>query len=265
MWSLSFQKNPPLPPLAGKAPIASPSCPSYMATSDPNSGLADWADLYGHNQGLMMPATTMRQPASMPDLTVVNTATSASGMTGPTNSPPSNMEASRIGKSPRRRSRASRRAPVTLLNTDTSNFRAMVQQFTGIPSGPYSSGSLPGSSSGSGPTISFGLDFSAPAVRPSGAVMSFGQLQQQQYQRQPPFQEQVFSSQQQPPRQEQQQYQYGGNMFTPGELNSNNNGNNDMFIHGFANDSMFVDGMSDRMMSKAANSATNINGDGYFG
>ncbi|KAJ4747846.1 VQ motif family protein [Rhynchospora pubera] len=237
-----------------------------MATSDPNSGLADWAELYGHNQGLMMPATTMRQPSSMPDLTVINTATSGSGMTGPTNSPPSNMEASRVGKSPRRRSRASRRAPVTLLNTDTSNFRAMVQQFTGIPSGPYSSGSLPGSSSASGPTISFGLDFSAP-VRPSGAVMSFGQLQPQQYQRQPPFQEQVFSSQQQPPRQEQQQqqYQYGGNMFTPGEFNSNNNGNNDMFIHGYANDGMFVDGMSDRMMPKAANSATNINGDGYFG
>ncbi|XP_042038547.1 VQ motif-containing protein 22-like [Salvia splendens] len=33
----------------------------------------------------------------------------------------------------RRRSRASRRTPTTLLNTDTTNFRAMVQQFTGIP------------------------------------------------------------------------------------------------------------------------------------
>ncbi|KVH89645.1 VQ-like protein [Cynara cardunculus var. scolymus] len=31
----------------------------------------------------------------------------------------------------RRRSRASRKTPTTLLNTDTSNFRAMVQQFTG--------------------------------------------------------------------------------------------------------------------------------------
>ncbi|XP_042041156.1 VQ motif-containing protein 22-like [Salvia splendens] len=33
----------------------------------------------------------------------------------------------------RRRSRASRRTPTTLLNTDTTNFRAMVQQFTGSP------------------------------------------------------------------------------------------------------------------------------------
>ncbi|XP_020575578.1 VQ motif-containing protein 22-like, partial [Phalaenopsis equestris] len=38
---------------------------------------------------------------------------------------------------PRKRSRASRRAPTTLLNTDTANFRAMVQQFTGVPTGPY--------------------------------------------------------------------------------------------------------------------------------
>ncbi|KAI3814291.1 hypothetical protein L1987_19042 [Smallanthus sonchifolius] len=31
----------------------------------------------------------------------------------------------------RRRSRASRKTPTTLLNTDTTNFRAMVQRFTG--------------------------------------------------------------------------------------------------------------------------------------
>lgn len=228
-----------------------------MATSDPNSSLADWNELYGnHNQGMMVPGATLRQQSSMPDLTTVNTATSGS--------PPShaNTEAARVGKSPRRRSRASRRAPVTLLNTDTSNFRAMVQQFTGIPSGPYSSSGLPGSSSGSGPTISFGLDFSTP-VRPSGGVMSFGQLQPQQYQRQTPFQEQVFASQQQ----QQQQYQYG-NMFTTGEYSSNNhnnNGDNNMYIDGYANDAVFVDNMSGQMMPKVANSATNIRGDGYFG
>ncbi|CAL9128135.1 unnamed protein product [Musa acuminata var. zebrina] len=36
-----------------------------------------------------------------------------------------------------KRSRASRRAPTTVLTTDTSNFRAMVQEFTGIPSPPF--------------------------------------------------------------------------------------------------------------------------------
>uniref|UniRef100_A0A0D9XD34 VQ domain-containing protein n=1 Tax=Leersia perrieri TaxID=77586 RepID=A0A0D9XD34_9ORYZ len=38
------------------------------------------------------------------------------------------------------RTRASRRAPTTVLTTDTSNFRAMVQEFTGIPSPPFVAG-----------------------------------------------------------------------------------------------------------------------------
>lgn len=38
----------------------------------------------------------------------------------------------------KKRSRASRRAPTTVLTTDTSNFRAMVQEFTGIPAPPFS-------------------------------------------------------------------------------------------------------------------------------
>ncbi|KAE8673055.1 hypothetical protein F3Y22_tig00111812pilonHSYRG00018 [Hibiscus syriacus] len=44
------------------------------------------------------------------------------------------LEGGRVGKPARKRSRASRRTPTTLLNTDTTNFRAMVQQFTGNPS-----------------------------------------------------------------------------------------------------------------------------------
>ncbi|XP_051126748.1 uncharacterized protein LOC127248450 [Andrographis paniculata] len=42
-------------------------------------------------------------------------------------------------RNPRKRSRASRRAPTTVLTTDTTNFRAMVQEFTGVPSPPFSS------------------------------------------------------------------------------------------------------------------------------
>lgn len=42
-------------------------------------------------------------------------------------------EQGRVSKPIRRRSRASRRTPTTLLNTDTTNFRAMVQHFTGGP------------------------------------------------------------------------------------------------------------------------------------
>ncbi|CAK9320599.1 unnamed protein product [Citrullus colocynthis] len=40
-------------------------------------------------------------------------------------------------RNPRKRTRASRRAPTTVLTTDTSNFRAMVQEFTGIPAPPF--------------------------------------------------------------------------------------------------------------------------------
>ncbi|XP_072981150.1 uncharacterized protein [Typha angustifolia] len=46
-------------------------------------------------------------------------------------------------RSSKKRSRASRRAPTTVLTTDTSNFRAMVQEFTGIPSPPFAPSPIP--------------------------------------------------------------------------------------------------------------------------
>lgn len=46
-------------------------------------------------------------------------------------------------RNPKKRSRASRRAPTTVLTTDTSNFRAMVQEFTGIPAPPFTSSPFP--------------------------------------------------------------------------------------------------------------------------
>ncbi|KAJ9170339.1 hypothetical protein P3X46_018454 [Hevea brasiliensis] len=48
-----------------------------------------------------------------------------------------------IVRNPKKRSRASRRAPTTVLTTDTTNFRAMVQEFTGIPAPPFTSSSFP--------------------------------------------------------------------------------------------------------------------------
>ncbi|PIN17259.1 hypothetical protein CDL12_10081 [Handroanthus impetiginosus] len=49
-----------------------------------------------------------------------------------------------IGKPIRRRSRASTRAPTTLLNANASNFRALVQQFTGCHSPPLPFGAYKG-------------------------------------------------------------------------------------------------------------------------
>ncbi|XP_027357827.1 uncharacterized protein LOC113867064 [Abrus precatorius] len=44
-----------------------------------------------------------------------------------------------VVRNSKKRSRASRRAPTTVLTTDTTNFRSMVQEFTGIPAPPFSS------------------------------------------------------------------------------------------------------------------------------
>ncbi|KAI9113769.1 hypothetical protein K1719_015020 [Acacia pycnantha] len=55
----------------------------------------------------------------------------------------SNTTNSNTVRNPKKRSRASRRAPTTVLTTDTTNFRAMVQEFTGIPAPPFASSPFP--------------------------------------------------------------------------------------------------------------------------
>ncbi|TKY60298.1 Modulating plastid sigma factor [Spatholobus suberectus] len=56
---------------------------------------------------------------------------------------PHNTNSSNMVRNPKKRSRASRRAPTTVLTTDTTNFRAMVQEFTGIPAPPFTSSPFP--------------------------------------------------------------------------------------------------------------------------
>ncbi|XP_062027804.1 uncharacterized protein LOC133743786 isoform X2 [Rosa rugosa] len=53
----------------------------------------------------------------------------------------SSAKPNNLVRNSKKRTRASRRAPTTVLTTDTSNFRAMVQEFTGIPAPPFSAGS----------------------------------------------------------------------------------------------------------------------------
>ncbi|KAK8569044.1 hypothetical protein V6N12_007576 [Hibiscus sabdariffa] len=73
----------------------------------------------------------------------------------------------RVGNPVRRRSRASRRTPTTLLNTDTMNFRAMVQQFTGGPSALFAAGgSHPG-----GANSGFGFGTRQALVNPNNSLM----------------------------------------------------------------------------------------------
>ncbi|XP_057749167.1 uncharacterized protein LOC130968102 [Arachis stenosperma] len=64
---------------------------------------------------------------------VADVATNQQNQGVPASSPPNRA----VRTNPKKRSRASRRAPTTVLTTDTSNFRAMVQEFTGIPAPPF--------------------------------------------------------------------------------------------------------------------------------
>ncbi|XP_057956636.1 uncharacterized protein LOC131149868 [Malania oleifera] len=109
------------------------------------SGLGDWLHYYPPTTSFPaqpLPPRDSRPPQTMlgdrvvSDATVVTTTITSSVNSGAA----AHLNAEgRVSKPVRRRSRASRRTPTTLLNTDTTNFRAMVQQFTGGPCGPFSS------------------------------------------------------------------------------------------------------------------------------
>ncbi|CAA7017306.1 unnamed protein product [Microthlaspi erraticum] len=110
----------------------------------------DWSQLY-NNQTFFTTTTT----------TTTVAATSADSPVSP--------ESRRASKPTRRRSRASRRTPTTLLNTDTANFRSMVQQFTGGPS------AVAFGSSSSG----FSLTSSDPTARASSLGYQYASFQNQ--------------------------------------------------------------------------------------
>ncbi|KAJ0232756.1 VQ motif-containing protein [Hirschfeldia incana] len=101
--------------------------------ANPNN---DWSQFYNNQTFFPTTSTTT---------TATTASTSADSLVNP--------ESLRVSKPTRRRSRASRRTPTTLLNTDTANFRAMVQQFTGGPSAmAFGSPSAGFSLTSSGPT-----------------------------------------------------------------------------------------------------------------
>ncbi|KAM0874775.1 hypothetical protein ACQ4PT_037226 [Festuca glaucescens] len=221
-----------------------------------SANMAHWAGLYGATAG----GNGGPAPGEGSGVTVSSPTSGGSGGS-PARSAPG-VEGGRVGKPARRRSRASRRAPVTLLNTDTSNFRAMVQQFTGIPSGPYGPGG------GGGPVISFGAGGSGGVgmpVRPSptSAVMSFDHLGGQ-YQPHRPVAASSLQQQQQsqlfrPQQQQHQQQQFGD---YGGLLGG---GGGDMFLHGFessAEDRLLLQSIQaagSQMMPRPA-STNNTNG-----
>ncbi|RLM79795.1 VQ motif-containing protein 22-like [Panicum miliaceum] len=225
---------------------------------DTGANMAHWAGLYGGGNGAPA-ATEATVVTAAVAAGTVSSPTSGGSVGSPTRAQPG-VEGGRVAKPARRRSRASRRAPVTLLNTDTSNFRAMVQQFTGIPPGPY--GPAGGGGAGAGPVISFGSggDYGAALVRPSptSAVMSFDHLaaaSQQQHHRPASLQGQLFRPQQ----------QYTGDV---GYGMHGGGGGGDMppFLHGFessAEDRLLLQSIQAAQMMPTRPSSTTSNGNGY--
>ncbi|KAF8086010.1 hypothetical protein N665_0639s0022 [Sinapis alba] len=89
----------------------------------------EWSPFYNNNNNQTYFTTS----------TITSTAVTTTTTASPSGEPTSidsrlSPESGRVTKPARKRSRASRRTPTTLLNTDTSNFRSMVQRFTGGPS-----------------------------------------------------------------------------------------------------------------------------------
>ncbi|CAK9171521.1 unnamed protein product [Ilex paraguariensis] len=122
--------------------------------SDTTPAFTEWLQFYQTTQpspevplsGLSNATAVVTSPTGENKMTPVTPPTSITG--GGDLSPRAS-----IGKPARRRSRASRRTPTTLLNASATNFRALVQQFTGCQSSFSSS-----SGSQSGP---FNLNFAA--------------------------------------------------------------------------------------------------------
>ncbi|PAN22902.1 hypothetical protein PAHAL_4G052000 [Panicum hallii] len=162
-----------------------------MAMSDTGSSFAQWAELYHHDPTPGLPAAADPVAAGWPDMFAAAAAsppTSGGSGGSPTKAAQQQLgvDGPRVGKPARRRSRASRRAPVTLLNTDTANFRAMVQQFTGIPAPPAGAFGAP--------VISFAGDYGFP---PPSGVMSFDHLHRSHPAPPAPLQDQLIRRQQQ--------------------------------------------------------------------
>ncbi|OIW19911.1 hypothetical protein TanjilG_28890 [Lupinus angustifolius] len=128
----------------------------------------EWFQFYNQNFSTPLSisdstATTTVTATTIPITTVTTTTTIATSPPLPSSSTHLSP-GGRVSK-PRRRSRASRKTPTTLLNTYTTNFRAMVQQFTGGPS------ALPFVSTAASPASGFpnlmGLGFgSSPLILP---------------------------------------------------------------------------------------------------
>ncbi|XP_008374676.2 uncharacterized protein [Malus domestica] len=140
-------------------PIVHPSLPSHYQNHNPQPTNATFFDHHissrNYTYNHFHTALSQPQPNSSNPNFIPNSRSNQPNSTNPVPNPqPSStttqalLASSRGGqtnpvatRNTKKRTRASRRAPTTVLTTDTSNFRAMVQEFTGIPAPPFSASS----------------------------------------------------------------------------------------------------------------------------
>ncbi|XP_027920290.1 probable inactive serine/threonine-protein kinase scy2 [Vigna unguiculata] len=137
MWSKPGRSEPNQPILANFIPCSSsspsPHNQAFLSTQtrgSNNSAAFPTLPPEGGSRGLMLSVS-----AANNDQIQTHSTT--------TNSISTNNNNTNVVRNPKKRSRASRRAPTTVLTTDTTNFRAMVQEFTGIPAPPFTSSPFP--------------------------------------------------------------------------------------------------------------------------
>lgn len=102
---------------------------------------ADKSSTYFNNNslsfgGISFPSSSSEHRGGSGNVSVTTTTTE------PVAAAAADQAITQPARNPKKRSRASRRAPTTVLTTDTTNFRAMVQEFTGIPAPPFTSTSF---------------------------------------------------------------------------------------------------------------------------
>lgn len=141
----------------------------------------NWAQYYQHNAPAKPANLFISNQVSDATTVTTNTISSASG--GGLSSE------GRVSKPVRKRSRASRRTPTTLLNTDTANFRAMVQQFTGGSLAPFPSTGSSSSSYPIGTNFGLGIGTGQQYTNPNAVMVprpgyNLLQVQQQMQQQQ---------------------------------------------------------------------------------
>ncbi|KAL5219075.1 hypothetical protein ABZP36_019759 [Zizania latifolia] len=111
-----------------------PSSPSLPATGGLEA--AGDQEFSSQHNSLFLPSSYLDSPFH-------GLLPSSSSATMPLSPAPPHPPPPAPSKPPKKRPRASRRPPTTVLTTDTSNFRAMVQEFTGFPAPPFVAGPPP--------------------------------------------------------------------------------------------------------------------------